>query len=112
MCEKCINICNCNCKNYQITYDVWLNKWYCKKCKCEVDNKLIEKICGYCNKPVIKCSYSEMDYGIKPEHLLYYTNTLCFNNGEKHYCNRSCAVSDLEIYDSKIIGKIKEVDKS
>ena len=71
---------------------------------------MIEKICGYCNKPVIKCSYSEMDYGIKPEHLLYYTNTLCFNNGEKHYCSRSCAVSDLKLFDSKIIGKIKESD--
>ena len=61
MCEKCINICNCNCKNYQITYDVWLNKWYCKKCKCEVDNKLIEKICINCNKPVTNCECDNND---------------------------------------------------
>ena len=50
MCEKCNkidnNICNCNCKNYEIIYNVWVKKWNCKNCKCEINNKLIENILG------------------------------------------------------------------
>ena len=110
MCEKCVNICFCNCKNYQIIYNVWVRKWYCKNCNCEINNKLIEKICINCNKPVTNCSYSRNDKEIIPEHTIEYFITVCFNNGEKHYCGRNCAILDLEIFDSKIIGKIKESD--
>ena len=114
MCEKCNkidnNICNCDCKNYKIIYNVWVKKWNCKKCKCEINNILIEKICVNCKKPVTKCSYTRNDNEIIPEHKIEYFITVCFNNGEKHYCCRTCAISDLEIFDSKIIGKIEKSD--
>ena len=109
MFEYCVNICNCDCKDYEIIYNVWVKKWNCKNCKCEINNKLIEKICVNCKKPVTKCSYSRNDNEIS-EHKIEYFITVCFNNGEKHYCCRTCAISDLEIFDSKIIGKIEKSD--
>ena len=85
-------------------------EWNCKICNCEINNNLIEKICINCNKPVINCSYSRNDNEIIPEHSINYFIVLCLNNGEKHYCCQSCAISDLKLFDSKIIGKIEKSD--
>ena len=37
MCNYCLKECHCKCDSDGIYFDLDTEKWYCPKCKCEVE---------------------------------------------------------------------------